>query len=92
MSPILFLIYISEVFDAIKKKSSETISLSFVDNLGFLDNGNSIEEVAASLEKTGETVLRWEISNAVMYDIAKTEAILFSQTRSQRDKDKILAI
>ncbi len=52
-----------------------------MDNLGFLANGNSIEKVAANLEKTRETVLRWGISNAVMYNIAKTEAILFSQTR-----------
>ncbi len=44
------------------------------------------------MEKTGETVLRWGFSNAVTYDIAKTEVILFSQTRSKRVKDEISAI
>lgn len=44
------------------------------------------------MEKTGETVLSWGLSNAVTYDIAKTEAILFSQTRSKRIKDEISAI
>lgn len=42
MSPILFIIYISGVFDAVKEKLPETISLSFMDDLGFLANGNSI--------------------------------------------------
>ena len=42
MSPILFLIDISGVFDAVKKELSETISLSFMDDLGFLVKGNSI--------------------------------------------------
>lgn len=51
MSPILFFIYISGVFDAVKEKSPEIISLSFMDDLGFLANGNSIQEVAASLKK-----------------------------------------
>lgn len=92
VSPILFLIYISGVFEAVKEKVPEIISLSFMDDLGFLASGNSIQEVASSLEKTGETVLRWGLSNAVTYDIAKTEVILFLQTRSKRFKDEISAI
>ena len=58
VSPIWFLIYISEVFDAVKEELPETISLSFMDGLGFLANRNSFQELAASLEKTGETVIR----------------------------------
>lgn len=51
ISPILFLIYINRVFDTVKEKPSETISISFMDDLGFLADGNSIGEVVASLEK-----------------------------------------
>ena len=58
VSPILFLIYISRVFDVVKKESPETTSLSFMDKLRFLANGNLIQEVAASLEKIGEIVIR----------------------------------
>ncbi len=32
----------------------------------------------------GETVRKWELSNAVTYEIAKTEAILFSPTWSKK--------
>ena len=80
MSPILFFIYISGVFDAFKKELLEIISLSFMDNLGFLVKENSIQELEARLEKMGKTVIRWGLSNAVTYDIAKTEAIFFSQS------------
>ena len=79
MSPILFLIYINGLFDTVKEESPETISLFFMDDLRFLANGNLIQEVAASLEKTRETVIRWGLSNAVTYDIAKTEDILFRE-------------
>ena len=56
-SPILFLIYISGVFGAVTATSPEVTSVSFMDDLGFLASGNSIEEVATSLETTRETVL-----------------------------------
>lgn len=92
VSPILFLIYISGVFDAVTIASPETVSLSFVDDLGFLASGNSIQEVVTmSHGKTGEAVLKWGLSNAVTYDI-KTEAILFSKARSKRVKKEIAAI
>ncbi len=43
VSPILFLIYISGVVDVVKEMSPETISLSFMDDLGFLANGNQFK-------------------------------------------------
>lgn len=91
VSPVLFLIYISGVFDAVTAKSPETVSVSFMDDLGFLASGNSIQEVANCLEKTGEAVLRWGLSNAVTYDIAKTEAILFSRARNKKAKEEMAA-
>ncbi len=60
------------------------MSLSFIDDLGFLASGNSIQKIAITLEKMGETVIKWELSNVVTYDIAKTEAILFSPTWSKK--------
>ena len=59
-----------------------------MDDLGFLASGNSIQEVVTSLEKTGEAVLKWGLSNAVIYDI-KTEAILFSEARSKRLRKRL---
>lgn len=56
------------------------MSISFMDDLGFLADGNSIREVAASLEKIRETVIRWRLLDPFTHHIANTEAILFSLT------------
>ena len=58
VSPILFIIYISGVFDAVSAILSKTISISFIDDLRFLASGNLVWEVTTSLEKIRETILR----------------------------------
>ena len=55
--PILFLIYISEVFNKVSETSPLVTSLSFVDDLGFIVSSSSIKEVVESLEKVAHTVL-----------------------------------
>lgn len=84
VSPILFLIYISGVFEQLKREFSEIVSLSFVDNLGFVASGTSIKEIAKALGKVGNLVIQWRQKNAVTYNTAKTKLVLFSHTRQQR--------
>ena len=57
VSPILFLIYISGVFNKVSETSPLVTSLSFVDDLGFIASGSSVKEVVESLEKVAHTVL-----------------------------------
>lgn len=64
----------------------------FDDDLELLVTGNSIQEVATSLEKIEEIVFRWRLSNTVTYDIAKTKAILFFRACSKKVKKEIAAI
>ena len=73
----------SGVFDKVAESNSVT-SLSFIDDLGFVASGSSITEVVKNLEKVAKVVLEWGKLNAVTYDTAKTEAILFSKSRRQR--------
>lgn len=77
ISPILFLIYISEIFEHVKKKVAGMVSLSFVDNLGFIASEISAEEVAKTLYKVSKLVLEWGAKNAVTYDTPKTKLVLF---------------
>lgn len=84
VSPILFLIYISQVFDAVTEACPLVTSLSFVDDLGFIASGTSVKDIARSLEKVAKTALDWGMANAVTYDTSKTEAMLFSKSRRQR--------
>ena len=84
VSPILFLIYISGVFDSVTETSPDIMSLLFVDDLGFIASGYSVKEITKALEKVAQTVIQWGKSNAVTYDIAKTEAAIFSKSHRQR--------
>lgn len=91
VSPISFLIYISGVFDRVTATTPKPLYISNMDDLGFLASKNSAQEVVIGLEKTGEAVIQWGLSNAVTYDIAKTEVILFSRACSKKAREKIAA-
>ena len=83
VAPILFLIYISGVFNKVSEKSPLVISLSFVDDLGFIASGSSVKELVKTLENVAKVVLEWGRLNAVTYDISKTEAVLFPKSHRQ---------
>ena len=51
MSPILFLIYISGVFDKVTESSPAVNSLSFLDDQGFIAAGSSVKELAKTFEQ-----------------------------------------
>ncbi len=84
VSPILFLIYITGVFNKLLETSLLVTSLSFVNDLGFIASGNSVKVVVKSLKEDAHTVLEWGLLNAVTYDTSKTEAVLFSKSHRQR--------
>ena len=84
VSPILFLIYISGVFGQVEENLPGVVSLSFVDDLGFIASGASVKEIAKTLEKVSKVVLQWGKENAVTYDTGKTELVLFSKARPRR--------
>ena len=77
-SLILFLIYISEVFEQVEKKLPKIMSLLFVHDLGFIASRTSVEEIARTLEKVDNLIVPWERKNVVTYNTAKTELVLFS--------------
>lgn len=84
VSPILFLIYISGVFNNVAETRPLVTSLSFVDDLGFIASGSSVKGIVKTLEVGAKTVLEWGRLNAVTYDISKTEAVPFSKSHRQR--------
>ena len=91
VSPILFLVYISGVFEKVSESYPAITSLSFVVDLGFLASGHSVKELAKILGQVA-TVLDWGKSNAVTYDVAKTEAVLFSKSHRQRLNKQIAEV
>lgn len=55
-----------------------------MDDLGFLRAGNLVGHVVKILEDAGKIALEWGSSNAVSYDISKTEVTLFSKSKPQK--------
>ncbi len=84
VSPILFLIYISGVFDKISETTHLVMSLSFVDDLGFIASDSLVNKIVRSLEKVAKEMIEWRKQNAVTYDTSKTEAVLFSKSHRQQ--------
>ena len=58
-SPILFLIYISGIFNKIAETSLWVTSLLFVDDLAFIASGSSVKEIIGSFEKVAKEVIEW---------------------------------
>lgn len=82
--PILFLIYISGVFDAIEENNPAVTSVLFIDNLRFIASGISGKKNSQTLGIVAFTVLHWGSTNAVTYDTSKTKVVLFSKSHRQR--------
>ena len=81
--PILFLIYISEVFDKVSEANLLVKMLSFINDLGFIASVSSVKEVVKTLEEVTQTVLECGMLNVVTYDTSKTEVVLFSKLHRQ---------
>ena len=89
MSPILFIIYLSGVFDAIERGVNGIRCLSFADDIGLLASGHSVKEVCDKLQKAAKVAIEWGHDNVVQFDAEKTEAILLMHKQGQELKDQI---
>lgn len=84
ISPILFLIYISEDFKAITENNPTVRSLSFDDDLRFIALETLDQEISKTLEIVTLSVLWWTLTNGVTYNTSKMEAVLFSKLHCQQ--------
>ena len=91
VSSILFLIYISRVFDYVTESHLGISSLLFIDDLGFIASGYLVKKLVKTLGQVAKVILGQGKSNAVTYDIAKTKTVFFSKAHRQR-LDKQIAM
>jgi retron-type reverse transcriptase len=57
VSPILFIIYLSSVFNNIEARIPEITALSFADDIALLAPGKTIKEIQSSLAIAGEEAI-----------------------------------
>ena len=83
-SPVLFALYIAEIHQAVESQVEDCRGISFVDDITWIVEGVDLDDAATKLEGCARASLGWAESNAVQFETAKTEAILFSRKRKHR--------
>jgi ribonuclease HI len=68
------------------------VEISFLDDLSWIASGANVTEIVETLEKCAKITTQWVEQNAVEFDIAKTEAILFVKKNQQRKRKKKINI
>ena len=89
VSPILFIIYVRGVFQAIETRVPGVRPLSFADDIGLLTQASSVDEVCQKLQLAGEVAIEWGAANGVQFDPGKTEAALFTRQRGRILQDQV---
>jgi Reverse transcriptase (RNA-dependent DNA polymerase) len=84
ISPILFNIYLSGIFNKIEEQNPEIIALSFVDDIAFLASRKTVKDIQDVLSNAEEQAIAWGLTNNVTFDVDKMEAVLFTKKRKIR--------
>jgi len=76
-APILFVTYLSGIFDAVEQVAPGSSGLSFIDDIGWWAEGRNDKEVAAKLSQAAAAAIEWAGKHGVAFDQGKTEAAMF---------------
>jgi hypothetical protein len=82
VAPILFVTYLSGIFDVVERAVPGIKGLSFADDIAWWARGKNEEEVATKLAEAAAVSLDWAKDNGVAFDHGKTEAALFRKSRA----------
>lgn len=74
---ILFLVYISRVFEKVIKSCLKITSLLLVDDLSFIVFRYSVKKLNKIPEQVAIIILNKKKSNTIIYNLAKIEVVLF---------------
>jgi hypothetical protein len=85
VTPILFAIYISGIFEEIAEEVMGATGLSFIDDISWIATGKDVMEVTKLLEAYSKAAKTWAARNAVEFDMTKTEAVIFTKKKKRAD-------
>jgi len=81
-APVLFVTYLSGIFDAVEAAVPGVHGLSFVDNISWWAEGKDDEEVAGKLSEAAAAATEWAARSGIAFDHDKMEAALFHKKRT----------
>lgn len=94
VSPVLFILSVSAMFQWIETKHPKLYSLSLVDDVGLLLKCDTLDEGTQELESVAGHAIEWGAANKVEFEVSKTEVLIFSKKRKvlQAAKQAIVRI
>jgi hypothetical protein len=90
VSPVLFLIYIRDIFSNIK--DLEVKNPSYIDDISLITTSKSIERNCSILKAAAERLFQSQESNMIQFDMEKTELIHFHSRRNMNNRDYSISI
>jgi hypothetical protein len=78
---VLFLLYISTLYRALKEEHLHLGIVGFADDTNFLAFGRTPEANARQLERAWDTCLRWVKTRGMAFAAEKSELIYFNRGR-----------
>jgi hypothetical protein len=88
-SPILFLLYLCPLFDALKTAHPTLWAPSYINDITLVIYGRTCEDNACTLEKAAQIAFKWANENAVAFDDSKSEILHFHHACQDTTPDAI---
>ena len=88
MGPLLFLIYINDLYSSIKFCKIH----HFADDTNLLNFSNSIKQLNKETNRDLKNLMHWLNANKIVLNISKTELVLFKPLRKKLDSDLKLVL
>ena len=81
VSPILFLIYISQMFKSNAKKLVSVRLISYIDNITIIVLSKTIRQNCRLLQNAAIELIKWGENHYIEFDMTKTELIHFGHAK-----------
>ena len=88
LGPLLFLIYINDIYSSIKFCKIH----HFADDTNLLNFSNSIKQLNKETNRDLKNLMHWLNANKIVLNISKTELVLFKPLRKKLDSDLKLVL
>ena len=81
VSPILFLIYISQMFKSNARKLVSVRLISYIDDIAIIVSSKNIRQNCRLLQNAAMKLIKWGENHYIEFDITKTELIHFDHAK-----------
>lgn len=92
ISPILFILSVSEMFQWLENRHPWLQAISFVDDVGLVTECHNLGDGTMQLEAIARDAIQWGSDNKVEFEVSKTEILVFSRRRKVLQDAKSVAV